>query len=197
MTGKDYEITVTIKNNRLLEAMERAGIKNAAELSRATGVSQSAIGDMLKLSISGENQWGKWRPPLIKLSEFLRCMPEDLVPVAQVASPLKKNSSKITASLDEIESIAGGLVSAALPASERLEIEEKNGQLRNAVDNLLGNRQAYVIKQRFGIDCEPKTLEELGNEFNVSKDRIRQIEAKALLKLKGVCLKEKINIYND
>lgn len=53
------------------------------------------------------------------------------------------------------------------------------------VMNTLTPREAKVIELRFGlIDGETKTLERVGKEFSLSRDRIRQIEAKALRKLR-------------
>jgi RNA polymerase primary sigma factor len=49
----------------------------------------------------------------------------------------------------------------------------------------LSHREASVLKLRFGIDCDSDhTLEEVGKQFNVTRERIRQIEAKALRKLR-------------
>ncbi len=46
-------------------------------------------------------------------------------------------------------------------------------------------REAKVLKLRFGLeDGRSRTLEEVGKEFNVTRERIRQIEAKALRKLR-------------
>ena len=45
-------------------------------------------------------------------------------------------------------------------------------------------RQATVLRRRFGIDCDEHTLEEVGKEFGVTRERIRQIEAKALRALR-------------
>ncbi|MBU1705992.1 sigma-70 family RNA polymerase sigma factor [Patescibacteria group bacterium] len=50
--------------------------------------------------------------------------------------------------------------------------------------NDLGERMAKVIRLRFGLDGEEMTLEEVGQVFDVTRERIRQIEAKALTKLK-------------
>ncbi|MBQ2714977.1 MAG: sigma-70 family RNA polymerase sigma factor, partial [Clostridia bacterium] len=46
-------------------------------------------------------------------------------------------------------------------------------------------REEKVLRLRYGIDdSHPRTLEEVGKEFNVTRERIRQIEAKALRKLR-------------
>ena len=48
----------------------------------------------------------------------------------------------------------------------------------------LTDREQKVLRLRFGLDDgRPRTLEEVGKEFNVTRERIRQIEAKALRKL--------------
>ncbi len=56
----------------------------------------------------------------------------------------------------------------------------------NDVLSCLGSREKRVLQLRFGlIDGTPRTLEEVGKEFDVTRERIRQIEAKALRKLKS------------
>jgi RNA polymerase primary sigma factor len=50
----------------------------------------------------------------------------------------------------------------------------------------LSPKEEKVIRMRFGIGCEREhTLEEIGQEFAVTRERIRQIEAKALRALRG------------
>jgi RNA polymerase primary sigma factor len=60
--------------------------------------------------------------------------------------------------------------------------------LREQLGDVLGTltpREAKVLSLRFGLeDGRPRTLEEVGKEFNVTRERIRQIEAKALRKLR-------------
>ena len=49
----------------------------------------------------------------------------------------------------------------------------------------LTHREGEIIKLRFGLDGDsPKTLEEVGEIFKVTRERVRQIEAKALRKLR-------------
>ena len=55
----------------------------------------------------------------------------------------------------------------------------------NKVLHTLTPREEMVIKLRFGLeDGRTRTLEEVGKEFNITRERIRQIEAKALRKLR-------------
>ena len=59
-------------------------------------------------------------------------------------------------------------------------------------------REAKVLKLRFGLeDGRSRTLEEVGKEFNVTRERIRQIEAKALRKLRHPSRSKKLRDYLD
>ena len=56
--------------------------------------------------------------------------------------------------------------------------------------------KARVIKLRFGLeDGRTRTLEEVGKEFNVTRERIRQIESKALRKLRQPSRSRKLKDY--
>ena len=60
----------------------------------------------------------------------------------------------------------------------------------------LTKREAQVLRLRFGLDTGvTKTLEEVGLEFNVTRERIRQIEAKALRKLRHPSRSKKLKDY--
>lgn len=59
-------------------------------------------------------------------------------------------------------------------------------------------REEMVLRLRYGIDDgRPRTLEEVGKEFNVTRERIRQIEAKALRKLRHPFKKKKLEDFLD
>ena len=56
---------------------------------------------------------------------------------------------------------------------------------------IIGERQATVLKMRFGLsDGEPKTLDEVGKQLHISRERVRQIEKEAILKLHYLVTKE-------
>ncbi len=76
-----------------------------------------------------------------------------------------------------------------------------NEGLREAVQAVLGSltpREAKVLRMRFGIDMNTDhTLEEVGKQFDVTRERIRQIEAKALRKLRHPSRSEELNSFLD
>ncbi len=70
-------------------------------------------------------------------------------------------------------------------------------QIKDVLETLTP-REARVLKLRFGLDDgRMRTLEEVGKEFNVTRERIRQIEAKALRKLRHPSRSKKLKDYLD
>ena len=71
--------------------------------------------------------------------------------------------------------------------------------LREELANILStlsDRERKVLELRFGLnDGTPRTLEEVGKEFNVTRERIRQIEAKAIRKLKHPTRSQKVRDF--
>lgn len=88
---------------------------------------------------------------------------------------------------DEGETCMGDLIadhSAENPMANI--IREANSQIIAAVFDTLGAREAEILKMRFGIDADKAmTLEEVGQHYGLSKERIRQIENKAIRKLRN------------
>lgn len=88
---------------------------------------------------------------------------------------------------DEGETSMGDLIadhSAENPLTNL--IKESNSQIIDAVFSTLSEREAEILKMRFGISVnKPMTLEEVGNHYGLSKERIRQLENKAIRKLRN------------
>ena len=70
-------------------------------------------------------------------------------------------------------------------------------QLLGVLDTLTP-REEKVLRLRYGLDDgRPRTLEEVGKEFNVTRERIRQIEAKALRKLRHPSRRKRLQDFID
>jgi RNA polymerase primary sigma factor len=85
--------------------------------------------------------------------------------------------------------------SAALAPAEEASHQLLKEQMEAVLDSLTG-RERRVLRLRFGLeDGRARTLEEVGKEFNVTRERIRQIEAKALRKLRHPSRSRKLRDY--
>ncbi len=81
---------------------------------------------------------------------------------------------------------------------DELAIDKGLSRAINAVLSTLTEREAKVLRMRFGIDMNTDhTLEEVGKQFDVTRERIRQIEAKALRKLRHPNRAEQLRSFLD
>ena len=99
----DYRIDIRVKNGKLMKMMARHGIFTMAEMSRRSGIEQSTLGHLANLKLPGRLKDGKWRPSLIKLSEALNCLPEEIYPVAHEYDPLTVNRGEWYADLEDMK----------------------------------------------------------------------------------------------
>ena len=87
---------------------------------------------------------------------------------------------------------------AAVPARGAADVENSNRAeptVMELIEYALGrldDRSATVIRRRFGLLGEAQTLEELGRALSVSRERIRQIEAKALRRMRAWCKQQMV-----
>jgi RNA polymerase sigma factor (sigma-70 family) len=75
-------------------------------------------------------------------------------------------------------------------------VNRKQHQLIMGILDQLDDREKEIIVFRYGLDegLEPETLEQVGHRFGVTKERIRQLEARALKKLRKIAQEEKLDI---
>ena len=77
------------------------------------------------------------------------------------------------------------MIEDTAPSPEDIAIQNESKKLLlEIIDKCLGAREAKIIFLRFGFEGEPKTLDEIGKMFNVNRERIRQVEAKGLIKIR-------------
>ncbi len=131
-----------------------------------------------------------------ELAERLE-MPEDKV--RKVLKIAKEPISMETPIGDDEDSHLGDFIED-LNIDSPIESATVSG-LTNTVKDVLGSltpREAKVLRMRFGIDMNTDhTLEEVGKQFDVTRERIRQIEAKALRKLRHPTRSEQLRSFLD
>ena len=135
-------------------------------------------------------------PKIEEIAKALDITPEKVRSILKVAQDTTSLEAPVG---DDEDSILGDFIADKRQPSP-YEIASKELLKDNIEDVLktLSDREAKVLMMRFGLDGDtPKTLEEVGKEFGVTRERIRQIEAKALRKLKHPTRRMKLKDYLD
>jgi RNA polymerase primary sigma factor len=117
--------------------------------------------------------------------------------VREILKISQKTTSLETPIGDEEDSFLGDFIADETQASP-YELTSRQLMQENVRDVIasLSDREAKVLKMRFGLDGQkPMTLEEVGREFGVTRERIRQIESKALRKLRHPSRRLKLKDY--
>ena len=135
-----------------------------------------------------------YEPSTMELAAALDMTEEKVLEIMQIA---REPASLETPIGEEDDSNLGDFVADSNTVTPEQNIESV--MLREHIDILLQDlkdREKQVIVLRFGLeDGHPRTLEEVGKEFNVTRERIRQIEAKALRKLRNPVRSKKIKDF--
>lgn len=135
-----------------------------------------------------------YEPSIGELAEALDMTEDKVMEIMQIA---REPASLETPIGEEDDSNLGDFVADNNVLTPEGNVESV--MLREHIDALLGDlkeRERQVIVLRFGLeDGHPRTLEEVGKEFNVTRERIRQIEAKALRKLRNPVRSKRIRDF--
>ena len=181
----EYRIKVSVRNNLLLTAIENGGYKTLTKFAEAVGAHKTAIGSLVSLRTPPINMDGEFTELAKKVMETLGAAPTDLWTVEQLTMKLKRNTGSFNTGIFGIQSILGSTEVRTLgfadpePPDEHVEKEELKDAILKIL-NRLTPRQKIVICERYGIGQDPLTLEECAEKHNVTKERIRQIEAHAI-----------------
>jgi RNA polymerase sigma factor (sigma-70 family) len=179
----DYRVQIKVRNARLLRAIEKAGHQPGQIFAREVGISYTGhLLPYLNLKRTPFDENGDLRPCAEMLCVFLNRLPDELWSEEQ-RYPLLTNAAEIELSAASVHE----LLASPSDCADPLSLLEKK-QAAQAVDALLDTltpREAEVLRLRHGIDGEPMNLEEMAKAKGCSRERIRQIEAKALRKLRA------------
>ncbi len=135
-----------------------------------------------------------YEPSVTELADALDMTEDKVMEIMQIA---REPASLETPIGEEDDSNLGDFVADNNVVTPEGNVESV--MLREHIDALLGDlkeRERQVIVLRFGLeDGHPRTLEEVGKEFKVTRERIRQIEAKALRKLRNPVRSKRIRDF--
>ena len=191
-------------NIGLMKAVERFNPRKGAKLSTyaALWIKQSirrALSNQsktIRLPVHIVDKVHKLNQAVQRLTERLGREPTDLelskvleIPRAKVASLRKLGVSPVSLDApigDEDDSRFGDIVQdeGAMTPYELLRVKTARQEIREHV-KYLAPREAEILTMRFGLDGQlPRTLEQVGKKFKVTRERVRQIQEIALRKLR-------------
>jgi RNA polymerase primary sigma factor len=129
--------------------------------------------------------------------EVAKVMEVDVSKVREIVKVSQEPTSLETPVGDDEDSLLGDFIQ---DNSQPTPYDSTSRQLlKEQIEDVLGSlsdREKKVLVLRFGLyDGKPRTLEEVGRDFNVTRERIRQIEAKAIRKLKHPSRSKKLRDY--
>ena len=125
-------------------------------------------------------------PTIEELSKELELEPEKIEYIMKIKQDISSLDAGVGRDGDEEDSVLGDFIEDEETISP--EDSATNQLLKEQVQDVLSSlsdREQKIVRMRFGLDNgKSHTLEEVGQEFAVTRERIRQIEAKALAKLR-------------
>ena len=175
----DYRVKITIRNERLLAAMEGMGYKSVAEFSRNQGLNSVKVREIFSGKIPPLDREGNPKELTKEILEILNLTIEKAFTEKQLKG-FKKHTFEVKIEEEKLLQIISPAKNQEIKVIEQ-EVKSKLSEILSA----LTPREEKILRMRFGIGMNTDhTLEEVGRKFFVTRDRIRQIEARALRKLK-------------
>jgi RNA polymerase sigma factor (sigma-70 family) len=183
----DYRVKITIRNERLLAAMEGMGYKSVAEFSRNQGLNGVKVREIFSGKIPPLDREGNPKELTKEILEILNLTIEKAFTEKQLKG-FKKHTFEVKIEEEKLLQIISPAKNQEIKVIEQ-EVKSKLSEILST----LTPREEKILRMRFGIGMNTDhTLEEVGLKFFVTKDRIRQIEGKALRKLEHQTVARKL-----
>lgn len=178
----EYRIKVSIRNNLILKKIEEQGFKTVAEFERYAGVHHGKFNGLVAMRERPLGVEGEFSSSAKKLMECLGAAPCELWTDEQLYLKLDKNSGQKEVSRDDVHYFLEHQTNTlTLPSPEDAVAMTDTASVINEALKSLTSKEEKVLRLRFEHDL---TLKEIGDQFGVQSERIRQIEQKALRKLR-------------
>jgi RNA polymerase sigma factor (sigma-70 family) len=183
----DYRVTVKVQNNNIIKRIIDAGYKTVGEfcrLNESMRTSTSTLGEIINMKASPLNQSGNFKNCIKDAALLLGCSVEDFFTEQQINTALETNKRVLEVEEAELKFMLEN--KQAMKSLEQSIYESEQTTAINEALATLTPRECKVIEMRMGVGKANRehTLEEIASIFEVNRERIRHIEAKAMRKLR-------------
>jgi len=187
----DYRVKITIRNDRILSKIEELGFPSVMKFCEHTGMPYTSTNDIISGKvppICGGRRVGEPRNIVKLLLENLDMNLEEAFTEKQL-----KGFSKNTYEVKVEEKELLQMVNPAKNQEVKVIEQDVKSSLNEIFSKHLTPREEKVLRMRFGINLNTDhTYEEIGLEFSVSRERVRQIEQRALRKMQHPNIRRKL-----
>ena len=171
--------------------LKKSILQAISEQSRIVRLPLNQVGSVNKINreINRFEQENERRPSLEEIAEKID-LPEDKI---DEAMNINGHHVSVDAPFAEGEdnSLLDIMPNSDSPMADKtLVAESLKAEIQNAL-SVLNERERNVVEASYGINCPELTLEEIGEKFGLTRERVRQIKEKAIRKLR-MCTKNKI-----
>ena len=166
-----------------------------AEQSRIVRLPLNQVGSLNKINkaFSKFEQEHERKPSPEELAESLELTPDKITDTLRVSG--RHVSVDVPFVDGEDNSLLDVLVNDDSPRADRILIQESLSREINRALATLTEREADIIKLFFGIGCQEMTLEEIGERFGLTRERVRQIKEKAIRRLRHTSKSKLLKTY--
>jgi RNA polymerase sigma factor (sigma-70 family) len=188
---KEYRVQVTVKNNLLLNAIEKAGYKSISDFCKSAELpNKSEVGNLINLKSSPVLKNGELSALAKKILDFLCALPEDLWTEEQLFMRLETNKGYMHLDKQQMDVLSYGERPQDTPELENAVMRK---ELQAKVQEMIGTLRPIhqlVLKMRFGMNDhqEVHTLDQIADKLDVTRERVRQIEHAAMYKFRTLCI---------
>lgn len=181
---KEYQVTLTVKNNYLFRHMQLKGIGSVKELAKKTKLSTATVQCFLALRNSPMTING-WKQSVLRLAEYFNCKPEELFPEQHHYEPLAKNKASFEMSSQDVMEITSSLRQAAISPEDLLMLTQSKSYVNETIQQILGVRDYEIMQRQFGLESgAPEVSKTIAASLKISPARVNQIGKDALKKIK-------------
>jgi hypothetical protein len=199
---KDYRLEIKVRNNAVLKRIEELGYESVPAFCLANNLQYPSVNEIIAFKAPFYRKKGQINGSIIRLANALQVLPDYIYPPERREAPLQRNKYITEVNKADLMQVSTSLRMDALPVDDRKMLDDFASTIRRVMLESLTPREQRILDLRFGLTSGvPQTLDEVGTQFNVCKQRIRDIEAKAIRKMKRPArsreLREYIEFFDD